>query len=291
MLKENKNARCCITHLVSFSKTSSKYSSSIFRHYKGRVFAALANGAIAVFIRDSDGNWSDSGYHLIKLGKATSSVCHLIVVAGRIWAAYRNCVVVIDPKELSVESAFVAHPRKDSQVRNMVWCGDGVWLSIRLGRFFLMINRYEIKSLDSTIRLYHAHTYQHLQDVDIEPYLTKMLGSNKLDFLHLRITSLIVLNRRLWIGTGTGVIISVPLSEDNNARVEIPKSKASSEEVRGPGGLIRVYGNPNSERVSPGSFIPYCNMVHAQLSFHGHKDAVRFFLPVPAGKLLIIYFS
>lgn len=170
----------------------------VYRHCKGRVFAALANGAIAVFVRDSDGNWSDSGYHLIKLGKATSSVCHLIVVAGRIWAAYRNCVVVIDPKQLCVESAFVAHPRKDSQVRNMVWVGDGVWLSVRL---------------DSTIRLYNAHTYQHLQDVDIEPYMTKMLGSNKLDFLHLRITSLLVLNRRLWIGTGTGVIVSVPLSE------------------------------------------------------------------------------
>uniref|UniRef100_A0AC34PW64 Uncharacterized protein n=1 Tax=Panagrolaimus sp. JU765 TaxID=591449 RepID=A0AC34PW64_9BILA len=236
-------------------------------HYKGRVFAALANGAIAVFVRDSDGNWSDSGYHLIKLGKATSSVCHLIVVAGRIWAAYRNCVVVIDPKQLCVESAFVAHPRKDSQVRNMVWVGDGVWLSVRL---------------DSTIRLYNAHTYQHLQDVDIEPYMTKMLGSNKLDFLHLRITSLLVLNRRLWIGTGTGVIVSVPLSEENNTKVEVPKSKGTSEEVRGPGGLIRVYGNHNSERVSPGSFIPYCNMAHAQLSFHGHKDAVRFFLPVPA---------
>jgi hypothetical protein len=152
----------------------------------------------------------------------------------------------------------------------MVWVGDGVWLSIRL---------------DSTIRLYHAHTYQHLQDVDIEPYITKMLGSNKLDFLHLRITSLLVLNRRLWIGTGTGVIVSVPLSEENNTKIEVSKvdsKKGSSEEVRGPGGLIRVYGNPNSDRVSPGSFIPYCNMTHAQLSFHGHKDAVRFFLPVPA---------
>lgn len=30
--------------------------------------------------------------------------------------------------------------------------------------------------LDSTLRLYHAHTHQHLQDVDIEPYVSKMLG-------------------------------------------------------------------------------------------------------------------
>lgn len=43
----------------------------------------------------------------------------------------------------------------------MAWVGDGVWVSIRL---------------DSTLRLYHAHTTKHLQDVDIEPYVSKMLG-------------------------------------------------------------------------------------------------------------------
>ena len=43
----------------------------------------------------------------------------------------------------------------------MAWVGDGVWVSIRL---------------DSTLRLYHAHTIEHLQDVDIEPYVSKMLG-------------------------------------------------------------------------------------------------------------------
>lgn len=46
-------------------------------------------------------------------------------------------------------------------MRQLAWIGDGVWVSIRL---------------DSTLRLYHAHTHQHLQDVDIEPYVSKMLG-------------------------------------------------------------------------------------------------------------------
>lgn len=43
----------------------------------------------------------------------------------------------------------------------MVWVGDGVWISIRL---------------DSTIRLYHAYNYNHLQDVDVQPFIIKMLG-------------------------------------------------------------------------------------------------------------------
>lgn len=66
-----------------------------------------------------------------------------------------------------LQKAIAVHPRRDSQVRHMQWIGDGVWLSIRL---------------DSTLRLYHAHTHIHLQDVDIEPYITKMLGSFEVIF-------------------------------------------------------------------------------------------------------------
>lgn len=61
------------------------------------------------------------------------------------------------------QKSFDAHPRKESQVRQLAWVGDGIWVSIRL---------------DSTLRLFHAHTYQHLQDVDIEPYVSKMLGTD-----------------------------------------------------------------------------------------------------------------
>lgn len=64
---------------------------------------------------------------------------------------------------VSEQKSFDAHPRKESQVRQLAWVGDGIWVSIRL---------------DSTLRLFHAHTYQHLQDVDIEPYVSKMLGTH-----------------------------------------------------------------------------------------------------------------
>uniref|UniRef100_A0A1I7UQM1 JNK-interacting protein 3 n=1 Tax=Caenorhabditis tropicalis TaxID=1561998 RepID=A0A1I7UQM1_9PELO len=234
-------------------------------HFKGRIFAALANGTIAIFHRNKHGEWSDEGYHSLRVGSATSSVRSLCLVSTNIWATYKNCVVVIDAESLQIVKVFAAHPRKDSQVRNMQWIGAGVWLSIRL---------------DSTLRLYHAHTYEHLQDVDIEPYVTKMLGTSKLDFSYMRTTALLVSNRRLWIGTGTGVIISVPFSGQLEKKVETKDSKRPA----GPGGLVRVYGN-SSENVtdekSNDDFIPYCNLSHAQLSFHGHKDSVKFFLGVP----------
>lgn len=70
--------------------------------------------------------------------------------------------------------------------------------------------------MDSTLRLYHAHTYQHLKDVDIEPYVSKMLGTGKLGFSLVRITALLISSGRLWIGTSNGVVISVPLSEGSS---------------------------------------------------------------------------
>lgn len=241
-------------------------------HTSGRIFAALANGSIAVFYRSSRGDWSDIGYHLIQLGLATSSVCYLAEVSGKIWAAFRNCIVIIDPSSLHVEHVFVAHPRRDSQVRQLLPVERGVWVSIRL---------------DSTIRLYHAKTHQHLQDLDIEPFITKMLGTNKLDLMHLRITSLSELNRRIWIGTGTGIIVSIPLNEESEKKI---KNGRHNLKGKTPGSLVRVHDSSTSVEENNGDdvrttditteIIPYCSLTQAQLSFHGHKDAVRFLLPV-----------
>ncbi len=40
----------------------------------------------------------------------------------------------------------------------------------------------------------------------------------------------------------------------------------------------------------PGSFIPYCSMAQAQLSFHGHRDAVKFFVSVPGKNIRKFFF-
>ena len=52
----------------------------------------------------------------------------------------------------------------------MTWSGDGVWLSIRSS---------------GTLQLYHAQNYQHLQDVDVQPYVEKMIGSNTIFSINL----------------------------------------------------------------------------------------------------------
>lgn len=53
------------------------------------------------------------------------------------------------------------HPRKKSEITQMIGVGDGVWVSIKY---------------DPTIRLFHASTFQHMQDLDISPPIHRMLG-------------------------------------------------------------------------------------------------------------------
>ena len=89
---------------------------------------------------------------------------------------------------MKVVKTINAHPRRESRIRIMTQNGLGVWISIRL---------------DSTLRLYHATSGEHLQDIDIEPFVSKMFGSTLYDkpsFSFVRITALKATHRRLWAG-------------------------------------------------------------------------------------------
>ncbi|XP_076998357.1 C-Jun-amino-terminal kinase-interacting protein 3 isoform X5 [Tamandua tetradactyla] len=244
-------------------------------HVKGRVLVALADGTLAIFHRGEDSQWDLSNHHLMGLGHPHHSIRCMVVVHDRVWCGCKNKVHVIQPKTMQIEKSFDAHPRRESQVRQLAWVGDGVWVSIRL---------------DSTLRLYHAHTHQHLQDVDIEPYVSKMLGTGKLGFSFVRITALLIAGSRLWVGTGNGVVISIPLTETvvlhrgQLLGLRANKTSPTSGEGARPGGVIHVYGDDNSDK-SASSFIPYCSMAQAQLCFHGHRDAVKFFVSVPGNVL------
>ncbi|VVC26844.1 Hypothetical protein CINCED_3A014496 [Cinara cedri] len=220
----------------------------------GRVLCALANGTVVVFRRNDDGQWDLSKYHSVTLGPPQNAArCLVSVNSKRVWCGYKNKVHIIHPRSLVVIHTLEAHPHKESKVRTMVWVGDGVWVSIRL---------------DSTIRLYHAYNYSHLQDVDVQPFIIKMLGSDKPQLSCIRITAMLVASNRLWIGTGIGVVISVPLLDKGLLGFPINKE-------------VKVYSEPKTQEITPSSFTPYCSMAHAQLSVHGFRDSVKFFVSVP----------
>ncbi|XP_032527218.2 JNK-interacting protein 3 isoform X3 [Danaus plexippus] len=230
-----------------------------------RCVAALADGTVAVFARKTDLMWDLTSYWLLTLGDPKCSVRCLSAVgppaSGTVWCGYRNRVLVVEPRSRRVLHSLEAHPRHESQVRQLAAYRDGVWVSIKM---------------DSALRLYHATTYDHLMDVDIEPYVSKMLGTGKLGFSLVRITVLLISSGRLWIGTSNGVVISVPLSDAPIPSGNTALTTTSRSSVPGHAALIRAGVN-----VPPGSCIPLCSMAQAQLSFHGHRDAVTFFVAVP----------
>ena len=100
-------------------------------------------------------------------------------------------------------------------------------------------------------------------------------------FSFVRITALLVSCNRLWMGTGNGVIISVPLSGPKESKPDIHSAFDTGKSSGGPGKVMRVYSDAKTQVLMAETFIPYCSMAQAQLSFHGHRDAVKFFVSVP----------
>ncbi|CAF4476695.1 unnamed protein product, partial [Rotaria magnacalcarata] len=130
-------------------------------HVRGRVFVSLANEKLIVFHRNTDGTWNLNNLHVITTGKSRESIRCTVNVKESIWCGVANRVYIIDSQTLEIRKQVEVHPRPEHSVQHMTCSGDGVWLSIRLS---------------SSLKLYHAQSYQHLQDVDIQPYIEKMIG-------------------------------------------------------------------------------------------------------------------
>lgn len=253
-------------------------------HNNGKVIVGLADGSVAIFYRSKSGQWDLKNYYLISFDNLHHSIRCLNNVYEHVWCGCRNKIYIVDPTELNVpvsglvemrleygsykfvlKAVIEVHPKKENQVRHMAWVNDGVWVSIRL---------------DTTLRLYHAKTRQHLQYLDIEPFITRMLGTSNLGLSLVRISSLMIASKRLWIGTGNGVVLSIPFTDSGR--------KSSLTGASLPGSIIRV--SKSEEPLSSAAAasaqtqdakIPFCNLIDAQFSFHGHRDAVKFFLNVP----------
>ncbi|XP_055357155.1 C-Jun-amino-terminal kinase-interacting protein 3-like isoform X2 [Paramacrobiotus metropolitanus] len=234
-------------------------------HTTGRVLASLADGRVAVFRRVQPGGWWDTtNYHLLSLGQADHAIRAMSIVpppypdyipgirrspgaAGSeqrdcVWAGCRNKIHVVDPLSMKILSSFEAHSRVDSAIRQMVVVGQGVWISLRL---------------DNTLRLFHARTMQHLQDLAVEPLCALVAGKGRLGISLVRITAMSASCRRLWIGTSTGVVLSIPLSFTPDA------------------------SNPDKESADVAKCLPGCDDTLAQVSYHGHREEVKFFVSIP----------
>ncbi|NXC43850.1 ARGAL protein, partial [Penelope pileata] len=161
------------------------------KHSPEFLFAGLQDGTVAAYPRSNGGLWELTQQPTC-LPVGTSPVRALLTLDETLWASCANQVTVLDASSLRAQQTFEAHPDADAGVTHMIKAGSGVWMAFSSG---------------SSIRLFHTETLEHLQEINIATRTTFVLPGQK----HVRVTSLLICQGLLWVGTDQGIIVLLPV--------------------------------------------------------------------------------
>ncbi|KAF2349796.1 Dbl (DH) domain [Trinorchestia longiramus] len=157
------------------------------------VFVGLTNGSLLVYHRSAaDGCWLLSAPATLELS-AGAAVTALLPLSAQLYAAVANSVVVVDCASLTVLKRLSAH--HGGTVSLLAHSGVGLWLS---------------EQGSSTVCLYHTESCRHLQDIDLAPSVSRMLGLAN-GTCSVVVTALVISRGLLWVGTSLGVTVTLPL--------------------------------------------------------------------------------
>lgn len=162
------------------------------RHSPFHLFAGLQDGTLAAYPRTSgDVPW-DLESPPVCLTVGPGPIRTLLSLEDAVWASCGPRVTVLDATSLQTQQSFEAHQDEAVSVTHMVKAGSGVWMAFSSG---------------SSIRLFHTETLEHLQEINIATRTTFLLPGQK----HLCVTSLLICQGLLWVGTDQGVIVLLPV--------------------------------------------------------------------------------
>uniref|UniRef100_UPI0037E7A7BF rho guanine nucleotide exchange factor 10-like protein isoform X1 n=1 Tax=Semicossyphus pulcher TaxID=241346 RepID=UPI0037E7A7BF len=160
------------------------------KHSARFLFAGLRNGSVMVYGRsNNDDLWDPDSSRCVSLG--SEPVRTLLVLDDSVWASCGNSVTVIDISSLTTQK-FEVHPDPMVSVAHMACAGGGVWMAFSEG---------------SSIRLFHTETLELLQEINISTRSTLLNTGQK----SVRVTSLLICQGLLWVGTAQGLIITLPV--------------------------------------------------------------------------------
>nr|CBN80691.1 Rho guanine nucleotide exchange factor 10-like protein [Dicentrarchus labrax] len=173
------------------------------RHSSRFLFAGLRNGTMMVYgRRNSDDLWDPESCRCVSLG--SEPVRTLLVLDDSVWASCGNSVTVVDISSLTTQK-FEVHPDPMVSVAHMACAGGGVWMAFSQG---------------SSIRLFHTETLELLQEINISTRSTLLNTEQTADLFStnafnspksMRVTSLLICQGLLWVGTAQGLIITLPV--------------------------------------------------------------------------------
>ncbi|XP_065593935.1 rho guanine nucleotide exchange factor 10-like protein isoform X3 [Cyrtonyx montezumae] len=161
------------------------------KHSPEFLFAGLQDGTVAAYPRNNGGLW-DLTEQPTCLPVGTGPVQALLMLDETLWASCANQVTVLDASTLCAQQTFEAHPDTEASVTHMIKAGSGVWMAFSSG---------------SSIRLFHTETLEHLQEINIATRTTFVLPGQR----HVRVTSLLICQGLLWVGTDQGIIVLLPV--------------------------------------------------------------------------------
>ncbi|XP_050178262.1 rho guanine nucleotide exchange factor 10-like protein isoform X4 [Myiozetetes cayanensis] len=161
------------------------------RHSPEFLFAGLQDGTVAAYPRSNGGLW-EPAVPPTRLAVGSGPVRALLTLEDTLWASCANQVTVLETTTLRAQQTFEAHPEAEASVTHMVKAGSGVWMAFSSG---------------SSIRLFHTETLEHLQEINIATRTTFVLPGQK----HVRVTSLLICQGSLWVGTDQGIIVLLPV--------------------------------------------------------------------------------
>ncbi|XP_047581356.1 rho guanine nucleotide exchange factor 10-like protein isoform X4 [Lutra lutra] len=161
-------------------------------HSPFHLFAGLQDGTLAAYPRTSGGVPWDLESPPVCLTVGTGPIRTLLSLEDAVWASCGPRVTVVDATSLQTQQSFEAHQDETASVTHMVKAGSGVWMAFSSG---------------SSIRLFHTETLEHLQEINIATRTTFLLPGQK----HLCVTSLLICQGLLWVGTDQGVIVLLPV--------------------------------------------------------------------------------
>ncbi|XP_033994928.1 rho guanine nucleotide exchange factor 10-like protein isoform X2 [Trematomus bernacchii] len=160
------------------------------KHSSRFLFAGLRNGTMMVYGRNkNDDCWDQDSCRCVRVG--SEPVRTLLVLDDSVWASCGNSVTAVDSTSLNTQT-FEVHPDKMISVAHMACAGGGVWMAFSEG---------------SSIRLFHTETLELLQEINISTRSTLLNTGQK----NMRVTSLLICQGLLWVGTAQGLIITLPV--------------------------------------------------------------------------------
>ncbi|XP_073955812.1 rho guanine nucleotide exchange factor 10-like protein isoform X5 [Choristoneura fumiferana] len=163
------------------------------KYHCDAMFVGLANGRVAVYRRNHDDSWALQEPLAIELGD--KPVHCVLSVDGIVYASCGRRVFAINALTAEILRILELKGDGDRSVRYLAHSGVGLWTACTESTF---------------VSLYHAETFEHLQNIDIAADVARTIGARE-GSKPAHVSALLAGHGLLWVGTTAGVSVTVPL--------------------------------------------------------------------------------